>query len=120
MKMMFSTGWPQFYTATILNWQPLLTNNKYKDIIIEFLQFCVKENKVKLYAFVIITLLSIRLGPYATIFFVQMQQKSISAFIPAMRSIFSMLSFNCGIATPPGLWHKSIIYTVSNYEKYTW
>ena len=51
--MMFSTEWPQFYTATVLNWQHLLNNNKYKEIIIESLQFCVKENKVKLYAFVI-------------------------------------------------------------------
>ena len=55
MKMMFSTEWPQFYTATILNWQPLLSNNKYKEIIIESLQFCIKENKVKLYAFVIMS-----------------------------------------------------------------
>ena len=55
MKMMFSTEWPQFYTATILNWQPLLSNNKYKDIIIESLQFCVKEKKVKLYAFIIMS-----------------------------------------------------------------
>ena len=51
----FSTEWPQFYTATILNWQPLLSNDKYKDMIIESLQFCVKENKVKLYAFVIMS-----------------------------------------------------------------
>lgn len=53
--MLLSTEWPQFYTATILNWQPLLQQNKYKDIIIESLQFCVKENKVKLYAFVIMS-----------------------------------------------------------------
>ena len=37
--MIFSSEWPQFYTATILNWQPLLSNDKYKDIIIESLQF---------------------------------------------------------------------------------
>ena len=49
----FSTEWPQFYTATILNWHSLLGDDKYKDIIVESLQFCVKENKVKLYAFVI-------------------------------------------------------------------
>ena len=53
--MMFSTEWPQFYTATILNWQPLLSNDKYKDIIIESLQYCVKEKKVKVYAFVIMS-----------------------------------------------------------------
>ena len=55
MQIMFSTEWPQFYTATILNWQPLLTNNKYKDIIVECLEFCVKENNVKLYAFVMMS-----------------------------------------------------------------
>ena len=53
--MMFSTEWPQFYTATIIDWQHLLSNNKYKEIIIESLQYCVKENKVKLYAFVIMS-----------------------------------------------------------------
>jgi putative transposase len=51
--MIYATEWPQFYTATILNWQHLLEDNKYKDIIVESLQFCVKESKVKLYAFVI-------------------------------------------------------------------
>ena len=55
MKMMFSTEWPQFYTATILNWQSLLSSDKYKDIILESPQYCVKENKVKVYAFVIMS-----------------------------------------------------------------
>ncbi len=53
--MIFSTDWPQFYAATILNWQLLLSNDKYKDIIIESLQYCVKENKVKVYVFVIMS-----------------------------------------------------------------
>ena len=53
--MIYPTEWPQFYTATILNWQNLLHEDKYKDIIVESLQFCVKENKVKLYAFVIMS-----------------------------------------------------------------
>jgi putative transposase len=55
MKMIYLTEWPQFYTATVLNWQHLLENDKYKNIIVESLQFCVKENKVKLYAFVIMS-----------------------------------------------------------------
>ncbi len=53
--MIYPIEWPQFYTATILNWQHLLQDDKYKDIIVESLQFCVKENKVKLYAFVIMS-----------------------------------------------------------------
>ena len=53
--MNYATEWPQFYTATILNWQHLLEEYKYKNIIVESLQFCVKENKVKLYAFVVMS-----------------------------------------------------------------
>ena len=48
MKMMFATEWPQFYTATILNWQPLLNNNKYRDIIIESLAFVIMSNHTHL------------------------------------------------------------------------
>ncbi len=51
----FSIEWPQFYTATILNWQPLLNNDKNKDTIIESLQYCVKKTKVKIYVFVIMS-----------------------------------------------------------------
>ena len=39
------------------------------------------------------TLLNIGLGLYATIFFVQLQQKSISAAIPAMRGVGALLNF---------------------------
>ena len=53
--MIYATEWPQFYTATILNWQHILGDDKYKDVIVESVQFCVKENKVKLYAFVIMS-----------------------------------------------------------------
>jgi putative transposase len=55
MKMNYPIEWPQFYTATILNWQHLLQEDKYKNIILESLQYCVKENKVKLYAFAIMS-----------------------------------------------------------------
>ena len=44
---------PQFFTATILEWKHLLTEDKYKDIIIESLRFLVKEKRVIIYAFVI-------------------------------------------------------------------
>jgi putative transposase len=35
MKNVYPTDWPQFYTATILNWQHVLEYDKYKDIIVE-------------------------------------------------------------------------------------
>jgi putative transposase len=43
----------QFFTATILEWKPLLKKDKYKDIIIDSLKFLVKNNRVKVYGFVI-------------------------------------------------------------------
>jgi hypothetical protein len=46
MKVNYPTEWPQFYTATILNWQHLLQDDKYKNIIVESLQFCVKEKRL--------------------------------------------------------------------------
>ncbi len=52
---MYSLEWPQFYTATILNWQHLLKEDKFKDISLESLQFCANENRAKLYAFVIMS-----------------------------------------------------------------
>ena len=44
---------PQFYTATILGWKKLLKPIKYKMIIIESLQYLVQENRVVLYAYVV-------------------------------------------------------------------
>jgi putative transposase len=45
--------WPQFYTATILEWKPLLSQDKYKQIIVESLKFLTVNKKITLYAFVI-------------------------------------------------------------------
>ena len=45
--------WPQFYTATILEWKPLLKPDKYKDVIIESLRYLTTNKKITLYAFVI-------------------------------------------------------------------
>jgi REP element-mobilizing transposase RayT len=45
--------YPQFFTATILEWQHLLSNNSFKDIIISSLQFLVKDERVIIYSFVI-------------------------------------------------------------------
>lgn len=47
------TEHPQFFTATILNWEKLLANDKYKDIVIESLKFLVTHNRIFVYAFVI-------------------------------------------------------------------
>ena len=35
---------PQYFTATILDWKHLLKSDKYKDVIMESLQFLVKKN----------------------------------------------------------------------------
>jgi putative transposase len=43
----------QFFTATILEWKPLLQLDKYKDIIIDSLKFLVKDGRVAVLGFVI-------------------------------------------------------------------
>jgi REP element-mobilizing transposase RayT len=45
----------QFFTATILEWKHLLKQDAFKDIIISSLQFLVKQNRVRVYAFVIMS-----------------------------------------------------------------
>lgn len=47
--------WPQFYTATILDWKPLLKPEKYKQLIIESLQHLTSQKKITLYAFVLMS-----------------------------------------------------------------
>ena len=42
-----------FFTATILNWQNLLSENYNRDIVSNALKYLVKNNKMKLYGFVI-------------------------------------------------------------------
>ncbi|WP_276501818.1 REP-associated tyrosine transposase [Terrimonas pollutisoli] len=49
----FITEYPQFFTATNLEWKKLLEPDKYKDIIISSFQFLVEDKRIKLYAFVI-------------------------------------------------------------------
>jgi putative transposase len=53
MKTSLPDTWPQFFTATVAAWRPLFEQNKYKDIIVESLQYLVKNNKIILYGFVI-------------------------------------------------------------------
>ena len=44
---------PQFFTATILEWKPLLKQDKYKQVITDSLHYLVKAQRVKIFAFVI-------------------------------------------------------------------
>ncbi len=53
MKTEYSFHATQFFTATIYEWQPVLADDQYKDIIIESLQFLVAEKRIELNAFVI-------------------------------------------------------------------
>ncbi len=42
-----------FYTVAIKDWNPLLLNDKFKDIIIDSLRFLVQNGKIVVYGFVI-------------------------------------------------------------------
>ncbi len=55
MKTPYPVYWPQFYTATILEWKELLSDNKMKDVIVESLQWLVLNNRIVLNAFVIMS-----------------------------------------------------------------
>lgn len=50
--MLITEYYPQFFTATILEWKHLLKEDKYKDIIVESLRFLAKEKRVVVYSFV--------------------------------------------------------------------
>ncbi len=47
------TEHPQFFTATILRWNNLLSHNEYKEIILNSLKFLVTNNRIFVYGFVI-------------------------------------------------------------------
>jgi REP element-mobilizing transposase RayT len=51
--MLFSEYYPDYFTATILEWKHFLKPDRYKDIIISSLEFLVKEQRLKVYAFCI-------------------------------------------------------------------
>ena len=52
---MYPEHWPQFYTATINNWENLLADDLHKEIIIDSLRFLVAEKRIELNAFVIMS-----------------------------------------------------------------
>ena len=43
----------QYFTATIYEWQAVLGDDSYKDIIIDSLQYLVNDKRIELNAFVI-------------------------------------------------------------------
>ena len=43
----------EFFTATCLNWQPLLAEERHKQIVLESLGFLVKEERIWLYGYVL-------------------------------------------------------------------
>jgi REP element-mobilizing transposase RayT len=53
MKSQIITEWPQFFTATNLEWKKLLKPEKYKDLVVDSLRFLVNHRRIILYAFVI-------------------------------------------------------------------
>ena len=55
MKTVYPEYWPQYYTATIQNRKHLLQDDKHKEIIIDSLRFLVKEKRIELNAFVIMS-----------------------------------------------------------------
>jgi putative transposase len=55
MVLTYPQNWPQFYTATISHWQNLLMDAKYKNVIINCLSFLVKQEKVKINGFVVMS-----------------------------------------------------------------
>ena len=51
--MKYPIYWPQYFTATILEWKHLLKQDKCKDIIVDSLRFLVADGRIELNAFVI-------------------------------------------------------------------
>jgi putative transposase len=47
------TEYAHFFTATNLEWRPLLAADKYKGVVIESMQFLVNDKRVIIYDFVI-------------------------------------------------------------------
>ncbi len=49
----YAIHWPQFFTATILNWNPILFCDTNKNIIVQSLKYLVEKRKIDLFSFVI-------------------------------------------------------------------
>jgi REP element-mobilizing transposase RayT len=53
MNFFYPTEWPQYFTASIRNWLPVLSADKYKNIITDSLHFMVANKRIELNAFVV-------------------------------------------------------------------
>ncbi len=53
MNFKYPIEWPQFFTATILNWLPVLDNKENKMIIVDSLSYMARNRRVELNAYVI-------------------------------------------------------------------
>ena len=53
MTFAYPIEWPQYFTASIRNWLPLLASDKYKNIITDSLHFMVENKRLELNAFVV-------------------------------------------------------------------
>jgi REP element-mobilizing transposase RayT len=49
----FQTEWPQYFTATIKDWLPILDTDEYKDFITNSLHFMAENKRIELNAFVV-------------------------------------------------------------------
>ncbi len=54
MNQQHAQEWPQFFTATIQNWKPLLKEDKYKNLIVDSLRFLVTESMVTINCFALL------------------------------------------------------------------
>ena len=50
---MIKSYYSEFFTATILNWQKLLQDDFFKQIMIDSLRWLVEENRCRIYGFVV-------------------------------------------------------------------
>ena len=53
MNFLYPTEWPQFFTASIGNWLPILADDKFKHIIADSLHFMVENKRIELNAFAV-------------------------------------------------------------------
>jgi len=53
MKELYSKEHPEFVTVTCLQWKALLEDDRHKEVITSSLEFLIKQQRVLIYAFVI-------------------------------------------------------------------
>jgi putative transposase len=55
MNFAYTVHATQYFTATIYEWQPVLADDRHKDIIIDSFQYLVNDKRIELNAFVIMS-----------------------------------------------------------------